>query len=589
MWGWLRRLFSWFSRSRRDDQTPDTRQTSAPETRAPRPAPPSTQSPSPAPPGSAPDQPPAALSVDVEKRDRSWFARIGGDEFLVGADVGYQSRRGLMLRAPAGGYIKYDPAPWRQSHGVWADMIALTAEVEGKGDLCTINSYDRADFTFGLMQWAAHTPDDNFVLLLRKLLTLPNAPAYFPDLRCNAEGRVSRVSEGGLEVLETPNSTTALRRYLNPDAGAVDEAEVIAAAKLIHWVRHDAAARHVVIAFAIEHYRDLVKAVAQRVPLDGKTDVEVLCCADIRHQGRGTYAQMTSALRQTRSVEALLAIGADTYPERIAGLRTQILDGLSERRFGLHRYNAATGEMVRSEDGPPPAAEFRWPEAHATRSGITRNDQWGVYKLSEAGAPTRDPAADPAAKAEALRRIALWLRPKAHRRYQRAEPGGRTRCNIYAYDYVTLAGAYLPRVWWDAGALNEINANRTPEVIYRANQKNVREMTANDLMRWFRAHSSRYGWREVTDVRALQEHANAGGIGIIVANNRTERLSGHITAVVPENSTDEDGVAWSAKRDAGPFLPLQSQAGADNFTFGCGDAEWWKYRFMEGHGFFVHD
>src|SRR5690606_26088563 len=113
-------------------------------------------------------------------------------------------------------------------------------------------------------------------------------------------------------------------------------------------------------------------------------------------------------------------------------------------------------------------------------------------------------------KVEALRRIALWLDPKRSRRYQRPTPGGRTRCNIYAYDFATLAGAYLPRVWWDGGALNELHAGRALQVVFREQEKNVRELTANDLTRWFKAHASRYGWREAGDLRTLQDHANAG-------------------------------------------------------------------------------
>jgi hypothetical protein len=210
-----------------------------------------------------------------------------------------------------------------------------------------------------------------------------------------------------------------------------------------------------------------------------------------------------------------------------------------------------------------------------------------VYKLSEPDLPARDPAADPAAKADALRRIALWLDPKRSIRYQRPE-GGRTRCNIYAYDFATLAGAYLPRVWWDGGALNELNAGRAPSVIYRANEKNVRELTANDLARWFRTHASRYGWREVGDVRTLQDHANAGGVAIIVARHSDERSSGHIVIVAPEGSADEDGRMWSAGREGGSFIPLQSQAGARNFTFGL-TREWWNDSDMAEHSFWVHD
>lgn len=303
--------------------------------------------------GAAPQSPPlAAIEVALTQRliagSRYWFAQIDGAEFLVGQAVRYEHRRGLMLSAPAAGYVRYDPAAWRGPYGVWADMIAATAEVEGRGDLCTVNSYDRAGFTFGLMQWAAHTPNDNLVLLLRRLLSLPNARAYFPDLVCDATGRIAKRTAEGSESLESDASTSKLMRYLNPSETEVDEDEARVSAKLIHWIRTDAQARETLVGFAIEHYRNMVKAIARRVPLDGKTDIEVLVCADIRHQGRGgrvAFSRMREALSKTRSVEALLDIGADAYPTRVAGLETMILEGIAAGRFGRHRYDAATAEM----------------------------------------------------------------------------------------------------------------------------------------------------------------------------------------------------------------------------------------------------
>lgn len=595
MWDWLRRMLAALGGMVSQPPRADA------ATRGDLPDPPAASAPAldsePAPPAQRPadetSPPPQGerilepLVVELEKHETSgsakWFARIAGEEFLVGAEVRYRDRRGLMLCAPQSGYLKFDADAFRDTHGVWADMIAVTAEAEGKGDLCTVNTYDRADFTFGLMQWAAHTPDDNFVLLLRKLLSLPNAPAYFPDLRLDSQGRVAQTSGQGLVTLESASSTEALRRYLNPDRARVDEAEARAAAKLMHWVRRDAAARSALIAFAVEHYRRTVAEVARAVPLDGKTDVEVLCCADIRHQGRGSYAAMRDALSKAQSVEALLEIGAAEHGARVRTLRAEILRGLADRRLGLHRYKASSGEMVEAlQDGG-----WRWPEAHVVRANITRGDAYGVCRLSEAGAPSREASADAAAKAEALRRIALWLNPRGSTRYQRPQ-GERTRCNIYAYDFATLAGAYLPRVWWDGAALDEVKAGGSPPVVFERNTKNVRELTANDLMRWFRTYSDRYGWREIADVRTLQEHANQGGVSVIVARNKREGLSGHIAIVAPEGSADEDGVVWTAKRPGGAFVPVQSQAGAVNFSFGCGEA-WWGFDNMAEHGFWAHD
>lgn len=76
----------------------------------------------------------------------------------------------------------YYPDNYRDSYGFWADFIYPTALCESQGYFQRINTYDRARFTFGFFQHAVHEPNDNFVLLLRKLLSLPAAQTYFPDL-----------------------------------------------------------------------------------------------------------------------------------------------------------------------------------------------------------------------------------------------------------------------------------------------------------------------------------------------------------------------------------------------------------------------
>ena len=64
--------------------------------------------------------------------------------------------------------------------------------------------------------------------------------------------------------------------------------------------------------------------------------------------------------------------------------------------------------------------------------------------------------------------IVETLNVTASARYQ---PGsGKTYCNIYAYDFVTAMGGYLPRVWWMDKTWSKIQAGAeivTPEELKR--------------------------------------------------------------------------------------------------------------------------
>jgi hypothetical protein len=106
-----------------------------------------------------------------------------------------------------------------------------TAMAEG-GLYHTLNTYDRAHFTFSFLQYAAHVPNGDFVVYLRTLLKLPLASEYFPDLTLDA-GRVCRITDSGVVALESDGSTTPLIDYLNPSLKEIEDTEVIQAA-----VRH---------------------------------------------------------------------------------------------------------------------------------------------------------------------------------------------------------------------------------------------------------------------------------------------------------------------------------------------------------------
>lgn len=235
---------------------------------------------------------------------------------------------------------------------------------------------------------------------------------------------------------------------------------------------------------------------------------------------------------------------------------------------------------------PAAAAGSLLPAVHLRRKpGATtkRTDlpnRGGAYPLSEAKMPTRSGFTPEKRRAD-IAAIIQWLDCEniLHLRYR---PAGPTYCNIYAYDFCTLAGAYLPRVWWTSRAIERLRAGEAVEPAYLAT---VDEMRANALYRWLSDYGADYGWRQTGTLTKLQDVANAGGLGIICARNNVEGRSGHIVMVVPETTTHK------ARRDAtgAVIAPLQSQAGRKNFRYGLSRPNWWLGDDFAASGFWVHD
>ena len=213
---------------------------------------------------------------------------------------------------------------------------------------------------------------------------------------------------------------------------------------------------------------------------------------------------------------------------------------------------------------------------------ITRRvDPAGPLSLNEPGQPQRN-AESAAERCAQLTAIIDWLAVDnpAYKRYQ-PTGGGTTFCNIYAHDYCFLAKVYLPRVWWTPGAIEQLAKGETVEPLY---EKTIDEQRANDLFRWLRDFGPRFGWRQTGTLTKLQEAANLGGIGIIVAQRKVDGKSGHILAIVPE--TDDQ----KAKRDSDGSVtgPLQSQAGVKNFRYRATANAWWKGDQFADSAFWIH-
>lgn len=165
----------------------------------------------------------------------------------------------------------------------------------------------------------------------------------FPNLALK-NGRIVKTENGKARPMETDESSRALMEYLNPFLSGVDDEEVIAAAKLVHWTSNHAGTRMLQVQHMVATARRIVKEADTRLDLDGLG--ADLCCIvfDIRHQGRAGFAEMQQALNQSNSFSALLNVGAISYPERVKTLAAAMKTRRSA--FGAKRWSRADHAFV---------------------------------------------------------------------------------------------------------------------------------------------------------------------------------------------------------------------------------------------------
>lgn len=286
--------------------------------------------------------------ADISQSGRTFRAKTAsGVDFIIGTSTSYtddMNRTGLFQGRTAiedslrfGVYSAADFAP---TFGQWAHFIEPTLSAEGGGRFATLNTYDRAAFTFGAPQLAAHTPGENFIEYLRELLKLPDAARHFPELslRRNAAGKttVHLAGGGGFEDLEQVVTVTRpngrredqlarLMVYLNGSPTEIDAAELSVAARLMNWLRLDPRAKSLQIAVFIDSAkRKLARAKTKIAGFTGADWRTALWIMDILHQGRGTFAEMSAAMRSADPEGALKEIGAQRYRSRIRTVETAV-------------------------------------------------------------------------------------------------------------------------------------------------------------------------------------------------------------------------------------------------------------------------
>jgi hypothetical protein len=309
--------------------------------------------------------PPSPAGVDlvasITQSGKTFSATTAsGERFIIGSVTTYtddMTRTGLFQGKDA---IKdslrfgvYRGQDFVAAFDQWAHFIEPTLSAEGGARFATINTYDRAAFTFGAPQLAAHTPGRNFVVYLRQLLALPLADRHFPELSLRPNGTgdttIHLQSDTGFVDLEEAVEVTRpngkketqlakLMAYCNASPTAVDEAELSAAARLMNWLRLDPKAKELQIAvFIAQAKENLARAKTAVAGFNGSDWEVALWIMDILHQGRGTCAEMSAALASVNPVEALQRIGVLQYRTRIktvakavAGLKASgVLNGFT--------------------------------------------------------------------------------------------------------------------------------------------------------------------------------------------------------------------------------------------------------------------
>lgn len=266
------------------------------------------------------------LQFTISKQQAHYYATTADRKFYIGSETLYQGNHGLFNYRIQDGPV-YRPEDYAENQQHWAWFIYPTAMCESKGSFHCLNTYDRAAFTFTFMQFAAHVPNGDFVIFLRKLLQLPEAKEYFPFLELkNNRIWYARSNQSSPLEKDGENGTAALMKYLNGDSKNIDDQELITAARFVHWAQNSEAHRQLQVETAIGLFKTKMKEHAIRFNLDGWPDYICQTICDIFHQGRAKYSLIHPILSSSSNHETiynqLVNIGSGPYNERVKTLKT---------------------------------------------------------------------------------------------------------------------------------------------------------------------------------------------------------------------------------------------------------------------------
>ncbi len=178
---------------------------------------------------------------------------------------------------------------FRDRYGFWADFIHPTAMAEG-ALFHTLNTYDRAFFTFSFLQFAAH-------VLERRLRRVPARSVEAAAARRSTSqtwwlvgDRICRLTDSGSVQLESDTSTRRAVRLPEPDGEGRSKIPVDPGGRVRVQGTERCTEPPDEIDVGVAHFAGTWRQYATRYNLDGAPRVICLVVADIRHQGRARAA-----------------------------------------------------------------------------------------------------------------------------------------------------------------------------------------------------------------------------------------------------------------------------------------------------------
>lgn len=310
---------------------------------------------------------PTIRQVTVSAGRFDYLAKLPGvAEYYVARNTKYESFRGLLQPTSKLNGPRYTIAAFAGEYETVAGMLGIISAGESGGYFNRLNTYDRAAFTFGFFQLAAHTPNDNLVLLFRRAAVESSAfQALFPDLKL-VDGVLHRDLGTHTVSLEkqyprpghpTEKNLKDFMAYLNADGASIDDRELSASARLVHLANSDEAFNRLQVSVAAQiTMRKLRSTYSVWYNLNGVSDLICTAIADIHHQARGTKTEVRSALSSASTVQgkvsALCKVGQARYAERCATLKQALAKAEADGHLGISVFDKASGLFKPNEGWP---------------------------------------------------------------------------------------------------------------------------------------------------------------------------------------------------------------------------------------------
>ena len=287
-----------------------------------------------------------------------YYAKLPGvAEYYVGRNTKFESYRGLFQPSSKLGGPRFEIADYKGEYETVAGMLGVISTGESRGYFNRVNTYDRAALTFGFFQLAAHTPNDNLILLFRRAAAECSAfQAMFPDLTV-VDGALHRSLGTHTVNLEKqyprpghPNEMNLqdFMTYLNPDGAAIDDRELSVSARLVHLANTDEGFNRLQVNIAAHiTMGKLRRAYSVWYSLNEVSDLICTAIADIHHQGRGTKTQVRAALASASTVQgkvsALCKVGESIDAQRCATLKQALAKAAADQHLGISVFDQASG------------------------------------------------------------------------------------------------------------------------------------------------------------------------------------------------------------------------------------------------------